>query len=37
MRIIKARRMRWAEHVARKGERKNAYRLLVGNQAEGDY
>jgi hypothetical protein len=25
-RIIKARRMRWAGHVARIGERKNAYR-----------
>jgi hypothetical protein len=22
--------MRWAGHVARKGEKKNAYRLLVG-------
>jgi hypothetical protein len=28
-RIIKARRMRWAEHVARMGEKRNAYRLLV--------
>jgi hypothetical protein len=28
-RIIKARRMRWAEHVARMGERRNACRLLV--------
>jgi hypothetical protein len=30
IRIIKSRRMRWAEHVARKGEKKNVYRLLVG-------
>jgi hypothetical protein len=30
IRIIKARRMRWAEHVARMGKEKNAYRLLVG-------
>jgi hypothetical protein len=30
IRIIKAMRMRWAGHVARLGERKNAYRLLVG-------
>jgi hypothetical protein len=30
IRIIKARRMRWAGHVARMGEKKNAYRLLVG-------
>jgi hypothetical protein len=30
IRMIKARRMRWAEHVARMGEKRNAYRLLVG-------
>jgi hypothetical protein len=30
MRIIKSRRMRWAEHVARMGEKRNMYRLLVG-------
>jgi hypothetical protein len=30
IRIIKARRMRWADHVARMGEKRNAYRLLVG-------
>jgi hypothetical protein len=28
--IIKSRRMRWASHVAYMGEKKNAYRLLVG-------
>jgi hypothetical protein len=30
IRIIKSRRMRWASQVARMGEKKNAYRLLVG-------
>jgi hypothetical protein len=30
IRIIKYRRMDWAEHVARMGEKKNACRLLVG-------
>jgi hypothetical protein len=30
IRIIKSRRMRWADHVARIGEMRNAYRLLVG-------
>jgi hypothetical protein len=30
IRIIKWRRMRWAGHVARMGERRNVYRLLVG-------
>jgi hypothetical protein len=30
MRIIKSRRMRWAGHVARMGEKRNVYRLLVG-------
>jgi hypothetical protein len=27
---MKARRMRWVGHVARVGEKRNAYRLLVG-------
>jgi hypothetical protein len=27
---IKSRRMRWAEHVARMGEGRNVYRVLVG-------
>jgi hypothetical protein len=31
IRIIKSRRMRWAGHVARMGEKRNLYRLLVGN------
>jgi hypothetical protein len=30
IRIIKSRRMRWVGHVARMGENRNAYRLLVG-------
>jgi hypothetical protein len=30
IRIIKARRMRWAGRVARMAENRNAYRLLVG-------
>jgi hypothetical protein len=28
--MIKSRRMRWAGHVARIEEKRNAYRLLVG-------
>jgi hypothetical protein len=30
IRMIKSRRMRWAGHVARMGEKRNAYRILVG-------
>ena len=30
MRVIKSRRMRWAGHVARMGEARGAYRILVG-------
>jgi hypothetical protein len=30
IRIMKSRRMRWAGHVSRMGEKNNAYRLLVG-------
>jgi hypothetical protein len=29
IRIIKSRRMRWAGHVTRMGEKRNAHRLLV--------
>jgi hypothetical protein len=29
IRIIRSRRMRWAGHVARMGENRNTYRLLV--------
>jgi hypothetical protein len=31
IRIMKSRRMRWAGHVARMGEKRNACGLLVGN------
>jgi hypothetical protein len=30
IRIIKSRRMRWVGHVARMGEKRNVYRLLIG-------
>jgi hypothetical protein len=30
IRIIKSRRMRWEGHVAQMGEKRKAYRLLVG-------
>ena len=30
VRVIKSRRMRWARHVARMGEGRGAYRVLVG-------
>jgi hypothetical protein len=30
VRVIKSRRMRWAVHVARMGERRVVYRILVG-------
>ena len=32
MRLIKSRRMRWAGHVARMGERRGVYRVLVGKR-----
>jgi hypothetical protein len=37
IRIIKLKRMRWAGHVARMGEKRNAYRLLVGKPDEGGW
>jgi hypothetical protein len=30
IRMIKSTRMRWEGHVARMGEKRNAYRILVG-------
>jgi hypothetical protein len=30
IRVIKSRKLRWAGHVARMGERRGAYRVLVG-------
>jgi hypothetical protein len=34
IRVIKSRRMRWAGHIARTGELRNAYNILVG-KSEG--
>ena len=34
VRVIKSRRMRWAGHVARMGERRGLYRVLVGKPEE---
>jgi hypothetical protein len=31
IKMAKSRRMRWVDHVARMGEKRNAYRLLVEN------
>jgi hypothetical protein len=36
-RIIKSKRMRWAGHVARIGEKRNAYRLLIGKPEGRDH
>jgi hypothetical protein len=30
VRVIKSRRIRWAEHVALKGEKRGVYRVVVG-------
>ena len=32
IRVIKSRRLRWAENVARMGERRGTYRVLVGKR-----
>jgi hypothetical protein len=37
VRVIKSRRMRWAGHVARFGEERGVYRVLVGNLKERDH
>jgi hypothetical protein len=37
IRIIKSRTLRWAGHVARMGEKRNAYRLLWESQRERDH
>jgi hypothetical protein len=37
IRVIKSRRMRWACHMARRGDRRGAHRTLVGNLREGDH
>jgi len=36
VRVIKSRRMRWAGHVARMGEGRGVYRVLVGNRRVRD-
>jgi hypothetical protein len=35
IRVIKSKRMRWVGHVTRLGERRGAYRVLVG-KSEGE-
>ena len=37
VRVINSRRMRWAGHVARMGEEREVYRVLVGKQEGGDH
>jgi hypothetical protein len=37
IRQIKSRRMRWAGHVARMGEGRNVYRVLVRTPKEKDH
>jgi len=34
IRVIKSRRMRWAGHIERMGERRGLYRVLVGRPKE---
>jgi hypothetical protein len=34
VRVVKSRRMRWAGHVARMGEERGVYRVLVGKRKE---
>jgi len=31
IRVLKSRRMKWRSHVARMGEKRNAYKIFVGN------
>jgi hypothetical protein len=37
IRMVKSRRLRWAEIVARNGEKRNAYRVSVGKPNKGGY
>ena len=37
VRVIKSRRMRWAGHVARMGEERGAFRVLVGKPEGKDH
>ena len=36
VRVIKSRRMRWAEHVAHMVEERGVYRVLVGKETTGE-
>jgi hypothetical protein len=37
VRVMKSRRMRWAEYLAHVGERRDVYRVLVGKPRERDH
>jgi hypothetical protein len=37
IRVIKSRRMRWAGYAARMRQKRNAYRLLVGQPEGGNH
>jgi hypothetical protein len=37
VRVIKSRRMRWAGHVARMGEGRGVYRILIGRPERRDH
>ena len=37
MRVVKSRRMRWVGHVARTGEGRDVYRVLVGKPEGKDH
>jgi hypothetical protein len=37
IRVMKSRRLRWAGHVARMGDRRGAYRVLGGNLRARDH
>ena len=37
VRVIKSRRIRWAVHVARMGEERGVYRVLVGKPEERNH
>ena len=37
VRVIKSKRMRWTGHVARMGEEREVYRVLVRNPGEGEH
>jgi hypothetical protein len=37
VRLIKSRRIRWAEHVARMGERRSTYSVMMGKVRERDH